>query len=259
MPSLADVQAAFSRALLEDDAEAAAAMVSGDGVAPAARVDIYRHHVFATLTEALASTYPVVCRLVDERFFGYAADAYVRSHPPSGPCLFEYGESFADFLAEFEPSRHLEYLADVARLEWALQRAAHAEAGARMDPAQLRSVPEADLGRLVLHLDPSLALVASRWPVDKVWLANQPGADAGEAVDLASGPVWLEIRRVGDSAVFRPLDPAAAAFRRVLLEGRPLEAATIAAFEVDAAFDLARAIQALLADDLVVHYSLAPE
>ena len=44
---------------------------------------------------------PVVCRLVDRRFFAYAADPYIRAHPPAGPCLFEYGATFPDFLAAF--------------------------------------------------------------------------------------------------------------------------------------------------------------
>ncbi len=259
MPSLGEVQEAFARALLGGDEGAAAGMVSGDGLSPATRVDIYRHHVFTTLTAALASTYPVVSRLVDERFFRYAADAYIRSNPPAGPCLHEYGGSFADFLGEFAPSRRLAYLPDVARLEWALDRAVHADAAAPVDPARLRAVGAADLPQLVLRLDPSLAILTSAWPADRIWLTNQPGEDAGDPVDLASGAVCLEVRRVGDSAVFRTLDAATAAFRGTLLEGRTLEDAAVAALAVDPAFDLARAIEALLCDGLVANFSLTPE
>src|SRR5713101_5908735 len=115
MPALSEIQAAFGRALLGGDEQPAAAMVSGDGLTPAARLEIYRHHVFTTLTAALQATFPVVCRLVHERFFGYAADQYIRAHPPTEPCLFEYGSSFPAFLAGFEPCRHLQYLPDVAR------------------------------------------------------------------------------------------------------------------------------------------------
>ena len=89
MPALRDVQAAFRRAVLGGDDAPAAAMVAGDGMAPDARLRVYRHHVFTTLTAALTATYPVVCRLVDERFFNYAADRYIRARPPSAPCLFE--------------------------------------------------------------------------------------------------------------------------------------------------------------------------
>ena len=61
------------------------------GSDPAARLAIYRHHVSATLTEALEATYPVVVRLVDRRFFAYAADQFIRRHPPTGPCSSSTG------------------------------------------------------------------------------------------------------------------------------------------------------------------------
>jgi hypothetical protein len=115
MPPLREMQAAFGDALLGGPVEPAVAYILGDGLTPEARVDIYRHHVFATLTAALQATFPVVCRLVHERFFGYAADEYIRAHPPTGPCLFQYGSSFPAFLAGFEPCRPLPYLPDVAR------------------------------------------------------------------------------------------------------------------------------------------------
>src|SRR5215510_15471186 len=127
MPSLRDVQARFAEGLLGDDG-AIADLVAGDGLDPRARLAVYRHHVLTTLTAALEAAFPVVCRLVDPRFFAYAADAFVRQHPPAGPCLDEYGGAFADFLAAFEACTHLSWLPDVARLEWAIHRASHAPA-----------------------------------------------------------------------------------------------------------------------------------
>ena len=53
-----------------------------DRLSPAARVAIYRHHVTQTLTDILMDVYPVVCRLVDARFFAYAAHRFIASQPP---------------------------------------------------------------------------------------------------------------------------------------------------------------------------------
>src|SRR5262249_59910292 len=128
MPALREVQAAFRDALVGGDDSLAAAAIASDGMRPDARLRIYRHHVFATLTAALKATYPVVCRLVDERFFDYAADCYIRTRPPSAPCLFEYGGDLSEFLAAFEPCRHLASLPTVRRLEWRLTAAALARA-----------------------------------------------------------------------------------------------------------------------------------
>src|SRR5262245_48231207 len=174
MPSPRELERDFAAALLGGPEAAILGEIAGDGLEPAARLAIYRHHVLATLTDALAATFPVVVRLVDARFFAYAADAYIRRHPPAGPCLFEYGESLPDFLATFPACRHLEYLPDLARLEWAMNHALHAEDAVALDPRWLARVPAEALGRLRLRLHPSARLVASPWPVDAIWRANQP-------------------------------------------------------------------------------------
>ncbi len=252
MPPLREVQAAFREALLGGPAEPAAAGILGDGLAPEARLDIYRHHVFTTLTAALQATYPVICRLVYEQFFRYAADQYIRAHPPAGPCLFEYGSSFPAFLATFDPCRHLRYLPDVARLEWALNSATHAKESAPLDPMVLSQLPEDDLPGLTLRLDPSLSLLHSPWPIDQIWEVNQPDADSKAIVDLGSGGVYLEVRRIGDEAAFRALDPATHAFRCALSRGGCLAEAAGVAFEADGAFDLPQALRSLFAEQLPV-------
>jgi hypothetical protein len=127
MPSLRELQAGFRAALLEDTPASLTELIAGDGLAPEARLAIYRHHVLTTLTDVLVGVYPVIRRLVDTRFFAYAADTFIRACPPASPVLSEYGEAFAGFLAGFPPCRALAYLPDVARLEWALHAAGHAE------------------------------------------------------------------------------------------------------------------------------------
>src|SRR6266446_490509 len=101
MSSLRELQAGFRAALLAGDERGVAPDVVDDGVNASARLAVYRHHVRTSLTAALEATFPVVCRLVDWRFFGWLADCYVRAHPPAGPCLFEYGADLAEFIAAF--------------------------------------------------------------------------------------------------------------------------------------------------------------
>jgi len=72
MPTLRELQAAIGTAMLGGDAGIAAREIEPDGLAPEARLEIYRHHVLTTLASALEATFPVICRLVDRRFFAYA-------------------------------------------------------------------------------------------------------------------------------------------------------------------------------------------
>lgn len=257
MLPLGELQSAVRAALLDDEEAAAARVVAGDGLDPRARLAIYRHHVFTSLTAALEATYPVVCRLVDARFFGWAAHEFIQAHPPASACLLEYGAGFADFLAGFPACRHLAYLPDVARLEWALSRALHADDHAAIDPAALADLAPSQVEGLTLRLDPSLALLASPWPIDRIWRANQPGADPEVVIDLAASPgARLEVRRLDDDVAFRALPADAHAFRRALLAGHDLAAATAAARAADATFDLAGALRALLDERLVAGFTV---
>ena len=252
MSSPRELERDFAAALLGGPDEAIISEIQGDGFDPAARVAIYRNHVFVRLTEALEATYPVVVRLVDRRFFAYAVDRYIREHPPAGPCLFEYGETLADFLATFPACRHLAYLPDVARLEWALNRALHAEDAVALDPRSLAAVPADEVGRLKLRLRPSVSLLESSWPIDRIWRANQPGADSEATVSLDAGGVRLEVYRLEDDVVFRPVAPGTYAFRQALACDLDLQSAVEAARSADPSFDLTDALRELLDDGLIV-------
>ena len=54
--------------------------------------------------------------------------------------LAEYGADFPAFIAGYEAARDLPYLADIARLDWALNLAFHAPPGGRLQAADLSAV-----------------------------------------------------------------------------------------------------------------------
>jgi hypothetical protein len=256
-PALEVLQCAIGQAVLGHDQAAILEAIRGDGIDPGARLRIYRHHYESSLTEALKAIYPVVCRLVDERFFAFAAHRYIEASPPRRVCLHEYGADFPEFLAGFPPCRDLAYLADVARLEQLINQSLHSPAEEALEIGEFMHVALGDYPRLVFRLAASLRYLESPWPVDRVWLANRPGSN-GE-VDLGEGGCRLEIRQQGEAVVFRRLDPAELELRRSLLAGATLEGAAAAALERDPLFDLAMGIRRLLAEGLVVNFRLAPE
>lgn len=259
MPSLREVQTTLVDAMLGGDAAGAARHVAGDGLRPEARLQIYRHHVVSSLTAALRATYPVIARLVGDGFFRYAAHEFIGASPPAGPCLFEYGEALADFLAAFPPCRQLRYLPDVARLEWRINVAAYADELIPMDLTNLRHLEPDDAEGLTLRLDPSISFLASTWPIDAIWNANQPEADPDRTVDLDAGAVQLEIRRLDDDVVFRRLPPGTYAFRRSLLAGQTLADALRAGCAEDEAFDPTEALRALFEAGVLCGFRLTQD
>ncbi len=258
MSKLRDLQCGVGRAVLGMDEASIVSAIMGDGLDPAARLSIYRNHYNTSLSEALKATYPVVCRLVDERFFAYAASEYIKVSPPRQVCLFEYGDSFPDFLAEFPACASLVYLADVARLEWLINLSLHAPAQPPIEAGELAHLDAADYPRLVFALQPALRLIESAWPIDRIWHLNRPDASEQGMIDLAAGGCHLEIRQLGEDVVFRPLESGEFALRAALAKGGTLEAAVEAALAKDPSFDTTLALRHLFGEGLVIGFTLVP-
>jgi hypothetical protein len=258
MSKLRDLQCGVSRGVLGSDEASIVSAIKGDGLDPAARLGIYRNHFNITLTEALKATFPVVCRLVDERFFAYAASEYIKTSPPRRACLFEYGEDFPGFLGAFPACASLVYLADVARLEWLINSALHSSLEEPIESAELGHLDSGDYPRLVFAFQPSLRFIESPWPIERIWHLNHPGSGEEGAVDLAAGGCHLEIRQFGEDVVFCSLAPGEFALRAALAKGRTLEVAVDAALAKDPQFDTAHALRRLFSEGLVIGFTLAP-
>lgn len=245
MPALRDLQAAFAAHLAGEARVDLATVVTGDSIPAEARLRVYRHHVQHSLATALGATYPTVQALVGEAFFRAMAKAFVASDLPRQPVLTEYGEGFPAFIDGYAAARGLPYLADMARLDWALNVAFHSSGEARLGVEDLAAIPQDRLLGMTLVLAPGTAIVSSAYPIDRIWHASQPGA-AGEVVDMkGAGASLLVLRRANDAA-FVSLDRAEAAFAGAVASGGALEAAAQAAFAIDPVFDLSTAFGRLL-------------
>lgn len=162
--------------------------------APDARFEAYRRTTLANLHSALAAAYPVVLRLVAEAFFREAAERYARARGSASGDLNEYGGLFADFLATYPHAASLEYLADVARLEWAVHESRRAADSPLLDAGTLACVPLELQGAIRFGLHPAVRLIASPHPILAIWEANQPQRDGVPEGD--GGAARILVRRI---------------------------------------------------------------
>jgi len=219
--------------------------IEGGRLAPQQRLSIYRHNLFDSLGAALAAVYPTVAQLVGEDFFRFAAHAYIRAHPSRSGNLHDFGAQLPAFLAQFEPARGLVYLADSARLDWAWHQVFHTTALPAADAAgvlgRIAALPD-DL-RLCLRLgwQPAALLLASPYPVLRIWQANQPGAEDQE-VDLDVGGDCVLVAARRGEVVLERLGPAEHALLQALAGSAWLGDAVAAALALEAGFDVAGAI-----------------
>jgi hypothetical protein len=246
VPSLRELQHDFSAAVLGGAAGPAAEQVLSDRLTPDQRLQVYRNHVRISLREALAATFPVVLRLVGEGYFATVARHFVLAHPPRSPVLAEYGAAFPAFL-EAAPNAPI-YLADVARLEWALNAAFHAPDASPLEARHLGGLAPDAYDSLRLTPLASTALLASAQPIQAIWRANQPDRDG--SIDATNGETVLVWRTADGDAACRALSAGEAAFLGAMIAGHTLGEAAGTALSVDPSFDLATAIAALLAEPL---------
>jgi hypothetical protein len=224
MTTLLDLQRAMRTSLVDRDDGAVAAMLA-DGVT-ADRLDIYRNTFVTGVTKALRLTYPAIHRLVGAEFFEGAAAIFIAQHPPQAAWLDEYGAEFADFVRDFDPAASLPYLADVARLEWAVSRALHVADEPPLDLRRLQALSPEDQVGVAFVPHPSISLLRVEHPADAIWRGVLQGDDdALAAVDLASGPVHLMIERRAPGVEVWRLDEAAWRFAAALRAGKPLDVA----------------------------------
>lgn len=246
MPSLHDLQLALRRSLLHGEDGDAAATIVGDGLAPEQRLSVYRNNVVGALTTALRLSFPAVHRLVGAEFFEGAAQIFVRESPPRSACLDSYGAQFPEFLQRFGPAATLAYLADVARLEWAVNRALHAPDADPLAVAELAALEPTEQARVCFAAHPSLSTLRADFPVDLIWRAVLQQDDAAlAAIDLDSGPVGLLVQRLaGGVEVMRFDEDGAWRFAVALCAGEPLGAVLDGSLDIDAPALLAQHLAA---------------
>ncbi len=170
--TLRELQNGFCQSVAAGPPSELLRLIAADGLDLTARLAIYRNNVVTRLTDTLSAAFPVVCALVDRRFFDYAANAFLRQHLPTSGCLSDYGGDFPSFLAEFPPTAEPKYLADVARLEWAIHKVLHAAA---LPPTTIATLgaQTGDPAQLKLRLVTAVKFIASHYPVDRIWIAHQ--------------------------------------------------------------------------------------
>ena len=151
--SLRELQHSFAAAL-RDPAAACA-------VRPVANLDIYRNNAAASFRTALELSFPVLRRRVGDDYFRQLAFHYRARFPSRSGDLHWAGATFADFLAAHLRGGEYQWLADLARLEWARERGVRRARMPAVGAEALAAFAPHELEHVVFSLQPSLRLIAS--------------------------------------------------------------------------------------------------
>lgn len=219
----------------------------GDGFSTG--LNTYRANATALAERALGAAYPTIAQLVGDIAFAAMARDLWRQSPPQRGDVGEWGAGLAGFI-ELQASLAEEpYLADSARLDWAVHQAARAADTYPAEITGLERLAGADPSRVTLSLAPGTVVQSSAWPIAAIWQAHQRhDAQRFDAVRQAFADQTRQhalVVREGLAVAVHALADADATFTRALLTGQHLAHALDAAGD-HFAFDqwLIRALQA---------------
>jgi hypothetical protein len=220
---------------------------------PAERLDIYRRHHRESFRRHLRGRYPTLEWLLGTDRLVAIADATLRAAPPRAPSMAEYGQELVETLLR-EGNDLPPYIAEVARLDWALGCLSVATEHDAIGIDALAAVPADALARATLTLQPGLAYVAMAWPVDEL-VQLRLAASAPEQLTFAPQQTWLELRGARGRFTLRRLGSGAFAFRARLGAGDSLGPAAETALGLEPSFDVGAALAALFAEGLTITHS----
>lgn len=202
MSTLAARQADFMAQVLEDDRP----LPAGWTPRHAAGLNVYRNAYRARLVDALRDTYERTARWVGEDAFRAAAAHHVIKTPPNSWTLDHVAEGFPEVLEELfagDPE-----VAELAWLEWAMQRAFVAADSAPLSAAEFAAASagfgEEEWAGLRLTFLPSLHLRVLSHDAGALW--NALAADDFGAPDyVLPAPIGLIVWREDLRPTFMPV------------------------------------------------------
>ena len=228
------------RALWRDARPGVAAGWMRDGERFTRGLAAYQANAGALAERALGAAFPTVAQLVGEASFAALARTFWHRAPPERGDVATWGAALADFIAGDAQLADEPYLADVARLDWAVHLAGSA-ADDDQAPSGLDALATHPPEQLRLRLRAGSALVASAHPVVAIWQAHRsgPGDDperfAGVQAAFAEGRGENAlVVRAGWRVQVHALSAPDARFAAALLDAPPL---ALALKEAGAGFD----------------------
>lgn len=191
-----------------------------DRMSAVERMGIYQYAYHARLIGCLEDDYPVVADTLGPARFEVLARKYIEAHPSDRPNLNFFGRHFPAFVATQKAwLDDAAFLADLARLEWALVEVLHAPPYDTVEMKALEALPSEAWADVRLPPSETLRLLELDHPANAFFTAHRQDA-----------PIPIPDAEPSATAVYRKayrlwrmdLTPAMAAVLRALVDGQTL-------------------------------------
>nr|WP_067285813.1 putative DNA-binding domain-containing protein [Marinobacterium profundum] len=251
---LADLQAALQAEMEGEPSTELRQLVTSSSLAPEQCLQLYRDLQARAQTQALQQLYPVTARLLGPQLFAALSQQYSQSltRPDNNGV---YGDGFAELLEQcterHDSLRHLQFLPELATLEWTLHLAWCAGDDPPLSFDSLIYIPESEQYRLRLVPSQALQLLHCSWPVLEIWHSHQH--DNSTELHLSYRPQWLCVYRQLDSPQVESLTEVQASLLNGILRGDTL-------YQLGRAVpDINQHLSMLISRRWITHFKLPPD
>ncbi len=238
-PSLKELQRVLAADILANARGATAANTAaqlGLRLPPAIeaeeRLAIYRDGYPARVLEALEESYPAVANILGDGSFANLTRRYLATISLASCDLNNAGQRLPSYLAHDSLSENLAFLADLARLEWAVRCAFHAHDTQPISATAFAAWNMNDWERAVFSFQPSAAVVSSPWPIYTLWQSRDDDRTAID-IDLRDRPQAVLVYRRGYDVDCKMIAAAQRRAFEILQAGTTLAEASAALAEAE--------------------------
>jgi hypothetical protein len=178
-------------------------LTAGPKLTAEERLDVYRSGYRLRLVECLADDYPAIQYALGDDAFEDLCALYLGAHPSTGPNLNYFGRHMEELcrggaLSMFGDPQRASFVADLARLEWAIVEVIHAPSADPLTLEGLSHVAPDAWGTAKLVANTSVRLLRFDFPANAYFQAYRedkspewPSAAPSMTVVYRSGPtIW---------------------------------------------------------------------
>lgn len=198
-------------------------LVPGEEPLTSARLGLYANGYPARIRESLEETFPALARLLGNEGLEELTHRYIRKVRLRLYNLNDAGALLPRFLQTDPLIVQFPFAADLAQLEWRLARAFHARQLPPLERSRVARFSAQQWARAVFRFQPSVAVVASDWPIRQVWSSTGKGESVW--IPKQKRQSFTLVRRVGFGVVCDSISRPQASLLSLLLERHPLEEA----------------------------------
>jgi hypothetical protein len=219
--TLTDLQRAFQRHVLEQDAALLQYATDTDDAPAKSRAAIYREAYRLRLRDALASNYPRIKQLLGTEAFEQIADAYIDAKPSTFGSIRWFGGELAAELERTLPAQP--WLYELARWEWTIATAFDAADVATLSVADLSTIPGDHWPALRFEFHPSVRCLQMRTNAPQLFKALTEDAEVPQPQVISTQTFWL-IWRQKLTTQYRSMPASEAHALNTLLAAQTFEA-----------------------------------